>query len=307
MKTDCNSMKNISWLKHMYTNQSTELEILKSKYEQLQKEWDSQQEYLGRLQGEVYKLRNQLQTQSSFCAALGSVLGNLVWKASRLQPVVELLLTTNKLSEFFCIVSGTLISFMGTYTREMPEVKCNETQFILSMCGIVANIAAVPEGRQYIVTDANGKETIEQMLKVLPNIPHKSGSPLKRIILMVLYNISINQTGLNLIQEDKNLLTTLAHIVASEECPELKVLALRLLESLTFEIPNTIALLKILQQIQKDKIEALQNAGDAEIRQYANNIMANFRKAEEALGFIIDKKDDTDQFKHDVTNDKCRK
>ena len=67
---------------------------LRYKYLSLQKEWDNQQEHLGRIQGEVFKLRNQLRTQSSFCASLGATLGNLVWKASRLEPVVEVFLTT---------------------------------------------------------------------------------------------------------------------------------------------------------------------------------------------------------------------
>lgn len=68
-------------------------EDIKCKYENLQVEWDKQQEHLGRFQGEVYKLRNQLQHQSQFCASLGSILGNLIWKASRMPTVVDMLLS----------------------------------------------------------------------------------------------------------------------------------------------------------------------------------------------------------------------
>uniref|UniRef100_A0A0A9XYH9 Heat shock factor 2-binding protein n=1 Tax=Lygus hesperus TaxID=30085 RepID=A0A0A9XYH9_LYGHE len=200
-------------------------------------------------------------------------MGNLVWKASRLQSVVELLLTTNKLAEFFCLVSSTLASFMETYGRELPDVKCDETQFILSMGGIVANLAAVPEGRQFIVSDFNGKELIEQIIKLLPIIPCVSGDPLKRILLMVLYNISINQSGIVLIQDQKPLLYALSQIVVSELTPELKVLALRLLESITFEIPNGLVLIKIQQYIPRDKLELLKDSTDAETRQYSNNIL----------------------------------
>lgn len=70
----------------------TELEVVKTKYANLQREWDSQQEHLGKLQGEVFKLRNQLQHQTSFCASLGSIMGNLVWKASRVPNVIDTLL-----------------------------------------------------------------------------------------------------------------------------------------------------------------------------------------------------------------------
>lgn len=69
---------------------------------------------------------------------------------------------------------------METYGRDLPDVKTDETQFILSMGGIVSNLAAVSEGRQFIVSDQNGKELIEQIIKLMPTIPTVSGDPLKR-------------------------------------------------------------------------------------------------------------------------------
>lgn len=82
----------MSWYDVAMTEGITELETLKTKYASLQREWDSQQEHLGKLQGEIFKLRNQLQHQTSFCASLGSIMGNLVWKASRVPNVIDTLL-----------------------------------------------------------------------------------------------------------------------------------------------------------------------------------------------------------------------
>ncbi|KAL1131207.1 hypothetical protein AAG570_010825 [Ranatra chinensis] len=219
------------------------------KYAHLQTEWESQQKHLGRLEADVEKMRKQLVTQSAFCASLGSIMGNLVWKASRLQPVVQLLLTTNKLTEFFCIVSGTLVSFLETYYKEIPNIKSDETQFVLSMGGIIANVAAVPEGRQYLVTDVNGKELVEQIVKLLPTIPAFSGDPLKRILFMVLYNVSINQYGLALIQDQKPLLVAISHTLLCQRSVELKIIVLRLLESITSEIACVSALVTIRQHV----------------------------------------------------------
>lgn len=67
---------------------------------------------------------------------------------------------------------------------------------------------------------------------------------------MVLYNISINQSGIVMIQDQKPLLFALSQMIVSDLTPELKVLALRLLESITFEIPNGLILLKIQQQVR---------------------------------------------------------
>ena len=78
------------------------------------------------------------------------------------------------------MTNGTLISFLETYSKEFPDLHSDETQFILSMGGIIANIAAVPEGRHFLVSDFTGKQLIEQILQLLPKIPNSTGDPLKR-------------------------------------------------------------------------------------------------------------------------------
>lgn len=71
-----------------------ELEAIRTKYKNLQREWDNQQEHLGRLQGDMFKMRSQLKNQSSFCASLGAIMGSLMWKTSRMPNVVDVLLST---------------------------------------------------------------------------------------------------------------------------------------------------------------------------------------------------------------------
>lgn len=70
-----------------------ELEELRTKVLTLQQENDKACAQLVVTQGENARLRSQLTHQSTFCASLGSVLGTLVWKASRVPPVVDLLLS----------------------------------------------------------------------------------------------------------------------------------------------------------------------------------------------------------------------
>jgi hypothetical protein len=80
------------------------------------------------------------------------------------------------------IVNGSLISFTETYDSLMPSQHTDESQFILSMCGIVTNIAATPAGRQFLVTNSNGRELLEQFNRLLPVIPAPSGNCLKRYV-----------------------------------------------------------------------------------------------------------------------------
>ncbi|KAJ9592576.1 hypothetical protein L9F63_015751 [Diploptera punctata] len=80
-----------------------ELVLLRSKYKNLQNEWDKQQEHLGKMQMELFKARNQLQHQTQYCASLGAITGNLIWKASRIPQIVDMLLAGNKVAEFLSI------------------------------------------------------------------------------------------------------------------------------------------------------------------------------------------------------------
>ncbi len=70
-----------------------EVEELRSKVQALQDEYDKCRAQLSSAQADAACQRAQLKRQSEFCSSLGSVLGNLLWKASRVPPVVDLLLS----------------------------------------------------------------------------------------------------------------------------------------------------------------------------------------------------------------------
>ncbi|XP_026470833.1 heat shock factor 2-binding protein-like [Ctenocephalides felis] len=165
-----------------------DLSCLQARIENLQDEWQAQQEHMGRMQAEMYKLRRQLSHQSSFCASLGAVLGQLVWKASQVAIVVEKMLAgfQNKVGDFFCIVEGTLASFLETYKGSMPGPESDERQFLLSMCGVITNIAAVPQGREFLCASPNGLTLIQAILKAIPAVPLPSGRELKRYLFHML-------------------------------------------------------------------------------------------------------------------------
>lgn len=71
----------------------SELMALRYKYENLHNGWKSQQENMGQMQAELFRMRSLVQQQSQFCASLGSVMGNLIWKVSRLPAVIDMLLS----------------------------------------------------------------------------------------------------------------------------------------------------------------------------------------------------------------------
>lgn len=66
---------------------------------------------------------------------------------------------------------------------------------------------------------------------------------------MALYNTSINHDGLKFLQQQADLLSALAHDLQTDATYELKLMELRLLQSLTCDIPNGTVLKDILKHV----------------------------------------------------------
>jgi len=232
----------------------------------------------------MFKMRAQLKNQSSFVASMGAVMGSLMWKTSKMSSVVETLLSSNRVSELLCIVSGSLESFMETYGAALPDTSTNEMQFILALVGVVSNMAATPAGRQFLVTDPNGRETVHQMADALPRLPDpSSGQCLRRLLLMNLYNISINQMGLLMLLEKKSLFEEIAKCMMLDSNPEQRVLSLRLLQSLTLNVSSDQLYRHISLTIPMNKLDELTNTTDAEMRLLAKSIMGNLSRCRDKL------------------------
>jgi len=68
---------------------------------------------------------------------------------------------------------------------------------------------------------------------------------------MALYNTSINNDGLRFLQQQEDLLSALARDVKRDNvCCELKLMALRLLQSLTCHIPSTTVLTDVMKYVR---------------------------------------------------------
>jgi hypothetical protein len=68
---------------------------------------------------------------------------------------------------------------------------------------------------------------------------------------MALYNTSINHNGLKFLQRQTDLLAALAHDLKTDVTYEVKLMELRLLLSLTCDIPNGAVLKDILKHVRE--------------------------------------------------------
>ncbi|XP_014256444.1 uncharacterized protein LOC106670522 [Cimex lectularius] len=262
---------------------SENIEML-HKLENLEREVEYQKEHIAKIYTEWEHLKSQLIAQTLFCASVGGCIGTMFWKGAVDREGVKYTLSSSKISEFFKFTNGILNSFISVYKENMPNLESEESQFVLSVCGCIANISAVTQGARKIITDINGKELVETLINILPAIPKPAGDSLKRVLLAILYNIGMIGTGLKMIQTRQTLLQALAEILQTRRQNELVLIALRLVELFTSGIPTTDYLFLLIKIVGKDVIEPYKTSDSLEIRMCAESILINFSEAEFQLG-----------------------
>lgn len=74
-----------------------------------------------------------------------------------------------------------LRSFTEIYENGLPPVDKVEYKLLRGLLGIVTNVTASPRGRQFLITDSNGKKIIDQLVRLMPMEPLSSATvPLRR-------------------------------------------------------------------------------------------------------------------------------
>ncbi|XP_017877868.1 heat shock factor 2-binding protein-like [Ceratina calcarata] len=238
-------------------------------------------------QEEIQYLREQILNQSTYCATLGAVLGNLTWRASRCPEIVDVWLSgfQDKIGEFLSITDGSFVAFINTYRNAFPPT-CNvEYKFIIGLLGIVTNISATPEGREFLITDPNGRAFIQKMVKLMPTLPLSQGSlSLKRLMLMTFYNVSMNKTGLQHLFELR-IGDMLSYYLKNNSLPdEILFLCLRVLYSITYGLTNPKYIHELITSLPIGKIENIATSNKNEMSTVAKQVIKQLRDSQKYIG-----------------------
>lgn len=176
--------------------------------------------------------------QSSYSAAMGSVLCTMLWKTSKSEDVINTYIETGTLSQFLNLANTTLKSFRETYEGQLPIPETFEFKFIISLFGIAVNILAQRIGRNYVLERESGVEFIKSTLQYLGEIEMPDGQLLKRLILMMIYNVSITNRGALLIEVCENSIESILKCFNSLHTVEIQSVALSIMTSLLNELPT---------------------------------------------------------------------
>lgn len=96
----------------------------------------------------------------------------------------------NKAVEFLQITSRTIESYFDSCAGgEEAKENSEEFQFVLALVGIITNMAAAAQGREFLVTKDSGRVLIDTFMKVLGGSSAGKNVKMRNLILMALYNV----------------------------------------------------------------------------------------------------------------------
>lgn len=158
---------------------------------------------------------------------------------------------------------------MEYYAKEIPSTESHEYKFAMSIigkfffqafwlrfyfrsfAGTNINISAQRSGRNFFLDDKIGITFVHNMLEHLGVFLMPSSQLLKRMSLILLYNISICKRGALLIQMSKNGVGNILKCLAVENTTEIQTLALTLVNSMLEEIPTKEFYHQVMKNVNK--------------------------------------------------------
>jgi hypothetical protein len=86
----------------------------------------------------------------------------------------------DKLTKLSEIMVNVLTSFIDTYQSKIPTTDTEETMFILSIIGLVANLSTEDRGRQFFLQNNIGKNVIKLIMTIVTHTSSSSGNQWKK-------------------------------------------------------------------------------------------------------------------------------
>ncbi|XP_077925004.1 heat shock factor 2-binding protein isoform X3 [Halichoerus grypus] len=159
------------------------------------------------LREQLNEAKQQLLQQAEYCTEMGAAACTLLWGVSSSEDVVKAILGGDKALKFFNITGQTMESFVKSLDGDVKELDSDENQFVFALAGIVTNVAAIACGREFLVNSS--RVLLDTILQLLGDLKPGQCTKLKVLLLMSLYNVSINLKGLKYISESPGFIPLL--------------------------------------------------------------------------------------------------
>ncbi|KAM9567363.1 heat shock factor 2-binding protein isoform 5-T5 [Guaruba guarouba] len=182
-----------------------------------------------------------------------------------------------KAVKFFTITAQTMESFVKSLSEDMKQqdLDSDENQFVLALAGIVTNVAALACGREFLVSSS--RELLDTMMHLLGDMKPGLCTKFKVLMLMSLYNVSINLKGLKYISESPGFIPLLWWLLNDPDT-EVCLHVLRLLQSVILE-PEVLAksASEMRDTLPFQRIIALSKSRNADLQALAKELLEDLK------------------------------
>ncbi|XP_027544859.1 heat shock factor 2-binding protein isoform X6 [Neopelma chrysocephalum] len=183
----------------------------------------------------------------------------------------------SKAVKFFTITAQTMESFVKSLSEDMKQqdLDSDENQFVLALAGIVTNVAALACGREFLVSSSH--VLLDTMMHLLGDMKPGLCNKFKVLMLMSLYNVSINLKGLKYISESPGFIPLLWWLLNDPDT-EVCLHALRLLQSVILE-PEVLARTapELRDTLPFQRILALSKSRNADLQALAKELLEDLK------------------------------
>ncbi|XP_009281291.2 PREDICTED: heat shock factor 2-binding protein [Aptenodytes forsteri] len=229
------------------------------------------------LRQQLNEAKQQLLQQAEYCTEMGAAVCTLLWGVSSSEEAVKTILGGSKAVKFFTITAQTMESFVKSLSEDMKQqdLDSDENQFVLALAGIVTNVAALACGREFLVSSS--RELLDTMMHLLGDMKPGLCTKFKVLMLMSLYNVSINLKGLKYISESPGFIPLLWWLLNDPDT-EVCLHALRLLQSVILE-PEVLAksASEMRDTLPFQRIIALSKSRNADLQALAKELLEDLK------------------------------
>lgn len=253
------NQKSIDEIKRELEEQKKQNIELKNKYIQQQKITNEIKEQL-----KIQKQSNDFlkskydQLDAEYCmsltysAATGAVLSKMVWKTSKSRESIQTYIDTGTLNHFLNLANRTITSFGEVYRNGLPEIDTYEFQFLHSLFGTCVNVVAQSFGREFVLDHNSGRILFENVITYLGNVPMSNsvGPLIKRVMLMLLYNLTLTNQGTYLIESFEKTIDNIIKCFNRHHTAEIRSIAVMLLNQLMIDAQTNEFRLKVKEKVK---------------------------------------------------------
>ncbi|XP_053685956.1 uncharacterized protein LOC128735500 [Sabethes cyaneus] len=208
---------------------------------------------------------------------IGSIMAALLWKACKQQESVKALIGTDSLREFIGMANCVLSSFVARHQQNNDSVQLSseseDYKFLASLCGALTNLAAYPEGRAYLASEADGLLFANSLLHAVQLFNMPAGRLLKRMSLTFVYNICLEPIGTQFVIEDDNRLRNVIACLNLVNSEDVLILAVSLLVRLIKAAVRYDQKTTICRQVPKAIVKYMTDSNNTLLKETAAHLL----------------------------------